>query len=383
MTRRGRGAARPRRGRARPTDPAALVRRAEGWPAALYLAALVAARPPAAQPDRGARRRRRARRLTTCGDEVLTQLPPAGASFLRARRSSPGRPGPLCDAVLQAPRLGAVLRDLARANPPSSRPMDRDGTAITALLADMLRAELRRRRPRPAGAAPPCRRLARARGDIVPALDHAIAAGDAAPADSSGPHPLSGLWQHGPQRGGPAWLDRFTGLETRPARRSRSPPPTSQLARGTGPHGALDGEPGPPATSEAARLRRTRPGEAVAALRRLCARASRARPRTPSAPRLLRRGRRVGDRSPAPPRRGAAPPRRPRPRRRRSKRAPPAGGSSRPSPRVLCLAQLALLAVDDDDWAPAAMHARAPAPRWSAARWRLPHLGARPRRRRR
>ena len=162
-----------------PADLAALLRHTEGWPAALYLAALsLRGRqdPHSAVAGFAGDDRLVADYLR---DEVLTQLPAATASFL-IRTSILGRlSGPICDAVLGSAGSGAVLRDLERAGIPLV-PLDPTDSEYRhhALLGEMLRAELA---AEPARSAELHRRAGawhEHEGDVAPALEHAIEAGD-------------------------------------------------------------------------------------------------------------------------------------------------------------------------------------------------------------
>jgi LuxR family transcriptional regulator, maltose regulon positive regulatory protein len=164
----------------RPADVEVLAHRTEGWPAGLYLAALSLRDQP--DRDRAVARFAGDDRLVAdyLRDEVLTGLPPEHLSFLTRTSLLEELSGPLCDAVLERPGSGATLRDLARSNL-MLVPLDRaDGRyRYHRLFADALRAELRRIEPdveedlhRRASA------WHAARGEADRAIHHAIAAGD-------------------------------------------------------------------------------------------------------------------------------------------------------------------------------------------------------------
>ena len=163
-----------------PVDLAALLRNTEGWPAALYLAALSFRGDP--DPHRAVTGFAGDDRLVAgyLRDEVLARLPAAHVAFLR-RTSILGRlSGPVCDAVLRSSGSGELLRELARAGVPLV-PLDATDSEYRhhALLGEMLRAEQRRREPSRTTALH--RRAGEwheHEGDVAPALDHAIAAGD-------------------------------------------------------------------------------------------------------------------------------------------------------------------------------------------------------------
>ena len=341
-----------------PADLAALLRHTEGWPAALYLAAL-------------SLRGRRDPHSAVAGfagddrlvadylrDEVLTQLPASTASFL-IRTSILGRlSGPICDAVLDSAGSGAVLRDLERAGIPLV-PLDPADSEYRhhALLGEMLRAELHRREP---ACSAELHRRAGAwhehEGDVAPALEHAIEAGDVRAAGRC-------LWAiagasvaDGRLADVRAWLDRF-----RPEQLSAEPTlaltaATVHLADGDRDrieHWAqtaerlLAGEPDPPPAA----------GAAVVAFRALVARdglaamagdAARAYELAPDDGAwrplcsLLRGAglHLLGDLE------GARPPLEEGARR---------GGIVAPIAQVLCLSQLALIAIDENDWEHAAL----------------------------
>jgi LuxR family transcriptional regulator, maltose regulon positive regulatory protein len=155
-----------------------LVERTQGWPAALYLAALALAEEPDAPGDFTGADRLVADYLR---EEVLAELSDDQRAFLR--RSSPlaHATGPLCDAVLDTCGSGETLRALAATGLPIE-PLDREDAAFRyhPLLATMLRAELLRVEPE---LAPALHRRAadwhEHEGDSEQALRHAVAGRDA------------------------------------------------------------------------------------------------------------------------------------------------------------------------------------------------------------
>jgi LuxR family maltose regulon positive regulatory protein len=193
-------------------DVQTLLERTEGWPAGLYIAALSL---------RGRTDLRRAverfggddRLLADyLRDELLDGLHPQRLRFLERSSVLEELSGPLCDAVLRRTGSGLALRDMSRSNLPLV-PLDQSDVAYRyhRLLADMLRAELHR-------ADPACEAELHRRasdwyadaGDGGRAIDHAIAAGDLARAGTL-------LWGTAAARvldGRAAdvrrWLDRFT-----------------------------------------------------------------------------------------------------------------------------------------------------------------------------
>jgi LuxR family transcriptional regulator, maltose regulon positive regulatory protein len=189
-----------------------LLERTEGWAAGLYVAAL-------------SLRGRSDLREAVAGfggddrlladyvrDEVLDGLDPEQLRFLERTSVLDELSGPLCDAVLDRTASGVALRDMSRSNL-LVVPLDQADASYRyhGLLAGMLRAELRRTDP--TGGADLHRRASRwyaSAGDADRAIEHAIAAGDLARAGSL-------LWSTGAGRvlDGRAtdvrrWLDRFT-----------------------------------------------------------------------------------------------------------------------------------------------------------------------------
>ncbi len=160
-------------------DVLMLLRRTEGWPAGLYLAAL-------SLSDQG----REGRPDGFGGDdrfvadyvreELLTGLPPKRLEFLRRTSILDRLSAPLCDAVVGRSDSAAELEALARANVPLAV-LDRNRTEYryNPLFADVLRAELRRLEP---GGDAALHRRASAQlhkqGDTDAALQHAIDGGD-------------------------------------------------------------------------------------------------------------------------------------------------------------------------------------------------------------
>jgi LuxR family maltose regulon positive regulatory protein len=189
-----------------------LVRRTEGWPAGLYLAALSLQEEP--DRDRALARFAGDDRLVAdyLREEMLAGLPCERLTFLTRTSVLGDLSGPLCDAVLDRPGSGGTLRELSRANL-MLVPLDRtdDRYRYHGLLAEMLQAELRRREPEREAE---LHRRASAwhaeRGEIERAIHHAIAARDVATAGDL-------LWgiaaryiTDGRSELIRRWLDRFT-----------------------------------------------------------------------------------------------------------------------------------------------------------------------------
>ena len=191
-----------------------LLRLAEGWPAGLYLAALSlheSSDPATAANWFGGQDRLIADYLR---DEVLSGLKPGQIAFLVRTAVLERLTGQLCDAVLQRADSGQALAELERANIllfPSDDPGYR---RLHRLLAEMLRAELRRAEPE---LEPELHQRAAAwhvrRGEVDRAIRHAVAARDTGLAGEL-------LWanllrfvsqgRNAPVRG---WLNRFSDEE--------------------------------------------------------------------------------------------------------------------------------------------------------------------------
>jgi LuxR family maltose regulon positive regulatory protein len=163
-------------------DVGVLVERTEGWPAGLYLAALSL---------RGSADVHRAvagfggddRLLSDyLRDELLDGLDEDELAFLEWTSVLDELSGPLCDAVLERTGSGRLLRDMSRSNL-LVVPLDTTDGAFRyhALLAGTLQAELRRREPdREAELHRRASGWYAAAGDDDRAIDHAIAANDVA-----------------------------------------------------------------------------------------------------------------------------------------------------------------------------------------------------------
>jgi LuxR family maltose regulon positive regulatory protein len=153
-----------------------LLRRTEGWPVGLSLAALcLGDRPSAPAVARfGGRDRIVADYIR---DEILAELPAAQVDFLRRTSILDTLHGPLCDAVLERTRSAATLAGLSLLVP-----LDRCGEHYRhhRLLADALYAELRRTEPElERGLHRRAAAWYREAGELDRALRHTLAAGDA------------------------------------------------------------------------------------------------------------------------------------------------------------------------------------------------------------
>jgi LuxR family maltose regulon positive regulatory protein len=155
-----------------------LVQQTEGWPAALYLAALSLRQTGDVQRFGGSDRLI----ADYLRDEVLSRLADDEIAFVRRTSILDTLSGPLCDAIVDESGSGRILRDLSRSHVPMVALDSGDETyRYHGMLAQMLRAELRRTEPR---IEPELHRRVSAwyarSGDAYRAIGHAIEAGDVA-----------------------------------------------------------------------------------------------------------------------------------------------------------------------------------------------------------
>jgi len=181
--------------------------RAEGWPAAMYLAGLAIrqggdAQPESAKFDGGDRVV-----VEYFRDEFFQEMPEEQARFLYMTSIVEELNGPLCDALTDQKNSLSVLRALSAENA-LIVPLDRADTTFRYhhLFRDMLRSELQVREP---DAVADLQRRAAVwfaeNGDIARGTDHAILAGDI---DLTGAY----IWldiRHIMARGRIATLDRW------------------------------------------------------------------------------------------------------------------------------------------------------------------------------
>jgi LuxR family maltose regulon positive regulatory protein len=190
----------------------ALVRRTEGWPAGLSLAALALRDQPDAARTVGRFRGNSRLVADYLRHELLATLGSDQVRFLMRTSILDVLSGPVCDAILGVSGSGALLRDLARGNV-LLVPLDHsdDEFRCHALFAEMLSAELRREEPERERA---LQRRATAwyaeRGDLERAVHHAVAANDPAVAGrllwaKAAPDVLSGR-----TLSLRSWLERFS-----------------------------------------------------------------------------------------------------------------------------------------------------------------------------
>jgi LuxR family maltose regulon positive regulatory protein len=171
-----------------------LAQRTEGWPAGVYLAALAVRDDP--NPERALAAFGGDDRLVVeyVRDELLSGLPADVIGFLARSSILPRLSGPLCDYVLERQDSARLLRKLSQMNV-LVVPLDRTDTEYRyhGLLAQALRAELRLREPELE--APLHARASEwheLQGKRAPAIEHAIHAHDLERAGSL-------LWEATPQ----------------------------------------------------------------------------------------------------------------------------------------------------------------------------------------
>ncbi|MGE5764758.1 MAG: LuxR C-terminal-related transcriptional regulator [Mycobacterium leprae] len=161
-------------------DVATLLRRTEGWPAALYLAALALSneedKEGAVEAFAGDQR------LVAdyLRDELLSETSPELVEFLTRTSVLDRLCAPLCDHVLQRRGSGGLLWELERSNF-LIVPLDHrcDWYRYHQLLASMLRGELHRREPElEVGLHQRAGEWHETHGNIDEAISHALAAGD-------------------------------------------------------------------------------------------------------------------------------------------------------------------------------------------------------------
>src|SRR3954471_20186402 len=191
-----------------------LMQRTEGWAAGLYLAALSlrTGRDDGALYRFGGDDRMVADYMR---DEVLSELAAEDLAFVVATSVLDRLSGPVCDAVSGRPRSARRLRRLSRSNL-LVLPLDHNDESYRyhPLLLDHLRAEMRRR---DGHAEPELHRLASGwyaqNGDVDAALQHALAAGDVARGGAL-LWGAAGAWAaRGRNAALESWLDRFTDGE--------------------------------------------------------------------------------------------------------------------------------------------------------------------------
>jgi LuxR family transcriptional regulator, maltose regulon positive regulatory protein len=171
-----------------------LVRRTEGWPAGLYLAALSAqgeADPVAALARFGGDDHVVAEYLR---DEFLSELSHEETEFLVEASVMEQLSGPLCDAILHRTDSARHLDRLARGNLPLHiADRSHEWYRFHALLRDMLSSELRHTRPRREAQLHLRASIWHAEhGELDISVTHAIAAGDARRVGDL-------LWEHLPR----------------------------------------------------------------------------------------------------------------------------------------------------------------------------------------
>ncbi len=219
-------------------DLETLFERTEGWPVALYLAGLSLLD----QPEIGEAVARFAGDdrviVDYLRDEFLSRISPDTLEFLTRTSVIDLLTGPVCDTVLERSDSARMLRDLARSNT-LIVPLDhRDRTfRYHALFAEMLRAELDRLDPQLAAEL-----HGRARDwyaehrDYDRAVPHAISAGDVERAGRIIFESVPALMTRGRNATIRRWLEQFTDEQLAGSAPLTVTAAHSDLARGEGSH---------------------------------------------------------------------------------------------------------------------------------------------------
>ena len=213
-----------------------LIERTEGWPAALYLAAL--SLEGVSDPQLAIERFAGDDRLVAdyLRDEFLSSQRPDDLEFLISTSVLDRLTGPLCDAVLQWEGSAETLRRLSRSNL-LLVPLDRrdEQYRYHALLHQMLQSELHR-----LGALRESELHARAsrwhaeQGDFDRAIPHAISAGDIQQAGELIWANTAYYESHGREATVRRWLDRFTDAQIAASPTLCLALATNHLSRGEG-----------------------------------------------------------------------------------------------------------------------------------------------------
>jgi LuxR family maltose regulon positive regulatory protein len=192
-------------------EVAELTRRTEGWPVALYLAALsVKAQPAATWVGLNGRERFLVDYLQS---ELLAHLSAERVAFLTRTAVLDRLSGPLCDAILATTGSAAVLASLERSNL-LVIPLDRqrDWYRYHPLFRELLRGELERREPALVGEL--TRRAARwcqHQGLVEAAIGYAMEAGDADLVARGVEQAAISVYRSGRLATVQAWFDWFDG----------------------------------------------------------------------------------------------------------------------------------------------------------------------------
>jgi LuxR family maltose regulon positive regulatory protein len=213
-----------------------LMRRTEGWPAGLYLAAL-SLRAQRNVDDALSRFAGDDQVVADyLRDALLAQLEPDQLTFLLRTSILGTLSGSLCDAVLDDGGSARMLGELAHSNVLLVS-LDRGGTAYRhhALFGEMLRAELRRLDPR---REPQLHARAsawyEAHGDIDSSIRHAVAAGDPKQSGELLWRHASSYIGHGSNDALQGWLSNFNEDQLADVPTLAVASATSHLAAGEG-----------------------------------------------------------------------------------------------------------------------------------------------------
>jgi LuxR family transcriptional regulator, maltose regulon positive regulatory protein len=189
-----------------------LMDRTEGWPAGLYLAALSLRAQPNVEVALSGFAGDDQVVADYLRDELMARLEPEQVDFLLRTSILETLSGPVCDAVLGHGGSGRILGTLARSNILLVS-LDRGGTTYRyhPLFREMLHSELRRLDP---GREPKLHARASAwheeHGDLDSAIHHAVAAGDPQHCGQLLWRHASSYIGHGRNHALADWLNHFT-----------------------------------------------------------------------------------------------------------------------------------------------------------------------------
>jgi LuxR family maltose regulon positive regulatory protein len=189
-----------------------LMDRTEGWPAGLYLAALSLRAQPNVEVALSGFAGDDQVVADYLRDELMARLEPEQVDFLLRTSILETLSGPVCDAVLGDGGSGRILETLARSNILLVS-LDRGGTTYRyhPLFREMLHSELRRLDP---GREPELHARASAwreeHGDLDSAIHHAVAAGDPQHCGQLLWRHASSYIGHGRNHALADWLNHFT-----------------------------------------------------------------------------------------------------------------------------------------------------------------------------
>jgi LuxR family maltose regulon positive regulatory protein len=343
-----------------PTEADTILQRTEGWAAGLYLAALSLRESSDAALCASAFRGRDRRVADYVRDEILSVLPQDRAAFMTRCSLLQQPTGAMCDSVLERSGSGRLLESLARANLMLFAADEPGRYRMHPLLAEVLQEELARREPE---TVPELHRRAAtwhaAGGENDQAVEHAVAADDARLTGDLIWANLQRYVGYGQNAKVQRWLEKFTGEQI-----AAHPPlalvaAVSHLAQGDGTgaahwiaagareRAASAPSDGPALEAAAAIVRAGVAADSIATMRadadRACRQLAERSPWRATALLLIGTAEHLGgDRSGG---------------RAHLEKGARTGAAASPHVQALCLAQLAVISIEESDWAAARAHA--------------------------